>query len=159
MILEIDDWKFHVFSVTTRKYYARQASEHCQCAWCRNFYTSVHGKYPNMRPFLDRFGVHIEAPDEMMAFSPTMCANYYAVCGEILERGEGPIMIDGIPVEPQSADESMVNTELDGPCFFLYVGCMTLPWVLDEPMEEADSPAKGQNPIVRLLRRWITDET
>ena len=157
MILETDGWKFQVFDVATRKYSTREAAEHCSCAWCRNFYAAVDGKYPNIRPFLNKFGVHIEAPDEMMAFSPTQCANYYTVCGSILERGEGSIQVDGIPIEPQTAEEAMVNTECPQPCFFLYVGCMTLPWVLEESMEGADSPAKGKDPISRLLSRWITE--
>lgn len=159
MILQIDDWKFQVFDIATRKYYARELAAHCDCAYCRNFYETVDGEYPEMRGFLARFGVHIEAPDEMMSFTPTRCSNYYAVCGKILEQGEGPISISGVPVEPQTAEEAMVNTDCPGPCFFLCVGCMTLPWVLDEPMEDADSPAKGKDPIQQLLGRWITDET
>lgn len=158
MILQIDDWKFQIFEVATRKHYARQLAEHCQCAWCRNFYEAVDGAYPNLRPFLDRFGVHIEAPEEMMAFTPTLCINYYAVCGEILERGGEDIVIDGVTVTPQTWEEAKVNTALSEPCFFLEAGCMTLPWVLGEPMEEADSPAKGKNFIQRLLGRWISDE-
>lgn len=154
MIIEIDGWKFQVFDVATRKYYTREVADHCNCAYCRNFYAAIDAVSPALRPFLSQFGVHIEAPDEMISFSPTLCSNYYGVCGRILERGEGPIMVDGISVEPQTAEEAMVNTELE-PCFFLYVGCMTLTWVLDEPMEEADSPAKTQNAISRLLGRWI----
>lgn len=157
MVIEIDDWKFHVFGVTARKFYAREVADHCTCAWCRNFYQSVDQNYPGMRPFLDRFAVQIEAPTEMLAFGPTMCANYYAVCGSILKRGEGPIFIDGIPIEPMDRVDCMVNIDEEWPVFFLYVGCMNLPWVLDEPMDEAESPAKGKKFIQRLLQRWITD--
>lgn len=156
MILEIDGWKFQVFDVTTRKYYAREVADHCTCATCRNFYQTVDTVYPELRPFLARFGAHVEAPEEMISFSPTLCSNYYGICGQILKRGEGPILLDGICVEPQSAEEAMVNTELE-PCFFLYVGTMTLPWVLGEPMETAESPAQAQNAISRLLGRWISD--
>ena len=154
MILEIDGWKFQVFPIATRKYYAKEYSEHCSCAYCRNFYEAVDAKYPELRGFLDRFGVHIEAPDEMISFKPTLCANYYSVCGEILEQGDDPIVLDGISVEPMTLEEAMVDTDLD-PCFFLYVSTMDLPWVLDEPMETAVSPAKEQDAISRLLRRWI----
>lgn len=158
MILQFDDWKFRIFEVATRKYYAREVSEHCECAYCRNFYASVDLKYPEMRPFLKEFGVHIEAPDETISFGPTMCANYYAVSGSILERGTGPIYVSGVPIDPETCTEAMVNTECPDPCFFLNVGCMTLPWVLDEPMEQAQSPASERNPVQRLLRRWITED-
>lgn len=157
MIVQIGDWKFHVFEVTNRKYYARQKQDRCDCAWCRNFYKTVDVAYPNLRSFLDRFAVRVDAPDEMISFSPVLCSNYYVVCGSIISRGEEPITVDGITIEPQTAAQAMVNTQLDGPVFFLYAGCMTLPWVLDEPMEEADSPAKGMDPISRLLGRWITE--
>lgn len=157
MILCIDGWKFQVFTVTTRKHYAREVREHCTCAWCRNFYMAADLKYPEIRPFLDRFGVHMEAPEEMLSFTPTLCANYYAVCGEILERGDGPILVNGISVEPLTSEEAMINRDREVPWFYLYVGCMTLSWVLEESMEEADSPAKTKNPIVRLLSRWITE--
>lgn len=156
MVLELGDWKFHVFDVTNRKYYAEQYRDRCDCAWCRNFYKAVDDRYPNLRRFMEQFGLRLDAPDEMIAFTPTLCSNYYAVCGSILERGAEPITVDGITVEPQLSGEAMVNTTLD-PVFFLYVGCMELPWVLDEPMEQADSPARRKNPIQRLLSQWITE--
>lgn len=157
MIIQIDDWKFQVFTVTNRRYYAREWEDRCQCAWCRNFCRGVDTAYPSLRGFLDQFGVHVEAPDEMMAYTPTLCHGYYAVCGEILERGNGDIMIDGVAVSPQTGEEAMVNTTMDSPTFFLQVGCMMLPWVLDEPMEEADSPARGKKFLQRLLSRWIEE--
>jgi len=156
MIVELGDWKFQVFEVTNRKYYAEQYHDRCDCAWCRNFYASVDKNYPNLRGFLNKFGVKVDAPDEVIAFSPTLCSNYYAVCGSILNRGEEIITVDGIAIEPQFSQEAIVNTTLE-PVFFLYVGCMDLPWVLDEPMEQSDSPAKRKNPIQRLLYRWITE--
>ncbi len=156
MIVEQGDWKFQVFDVTNRKYYAEQFQDRCDCAWCRNFYKAVDQAYPNLRQFLAKFGIRVDAPDEVIAFTPTLCSNYYAVCGSILNRGEQPIMIDGITIEPQLSQEAMVNTSLE-PVFFLYVGCMDLPWVLDEPMDASDSPAKKKNPIQRLLGRWITE--
>ena len=157
MILQIDDWQFQIFEVTQRKYYARERAEHCTCAWCRNYYMAVDMQYPNLRPLMERFSVQIDAPCEMLAFHPTLCNAYFAVSGKILKRGEAPIMVDGLTVEPMERDESMVNFQEDWPVFFLYVSCMTLPWVLEESMNEADSPAKGQKFIQRLLSRWITE--
>ena len=156
MVIRIADWEFQIFEVTNRKYYAEQKRDRCDCAWCRNFYQSVDQAYPELRGFLEQFSVKVDAPDEMMAFTPTLCSNYYAVCGKILRRGEEPFSVNGVSIEPQTMQEAMVNTSLD-PVFFLYVGCLSLPWVLPEPMKEADSPAKYKNPIQRLLGRWITE--
>ena len=157
MIVKIDGWVVRVFPMENRKYYAREVADHCQCAWCRNFYSSVDGTYPQLRPFLEQFGVHIEAPDEMIALSPTLCAGYYAVCGEILERGEDDLLLDGLSVMPLAWSEAKVDTLMEEPLFFLRTDWMTLPWVLEEPMNEADSPAKGKNFIARVLSPWITE--
>ena len=157
MILEIDGWKFQVFDVTTRKHYAREVAEHCTCATCRNFYQTVDQVYPELRPFLARFGVHVEAPDEMTAPIQTMCDCYYAVCGKILETGESEITVGSTKVFPQTSEEAMVNTEMDEPYFFLFISPLNVPWILDEPMEEPDTPEKKQNTIARILGRWITE--
>ena len=158
MIIHIDDWKFHAFSVSNRRFYAQKLEDHCDCAWCRNFYQSVDSAYPDLRPFLEQFGVHLNAPSEMIAFSPTLCTCYYVVCGDILEQGSADIVINGITVSPLTKEEALVNTDMEGPTYFLQVGTLSLPWVLEEPMEQADSPAKGKNMIQRLLRRWIDEE-
>ena len=157
MFIRIDDWKFHAFSVSNRRFYADQLSDHCDCAWCRNFYRAVDSAYPDLRPFLDQFGILMDAPTEILAFSPTLCTCYYAVCGDILEQGSEDIIINGITISPLTKEEALVHTEMEGPVYFLQVGTLSLPWVLDESMELADSPAKGKNMIQRLLRRWIEE--
>lgn len=155
MILEIDGWKFQVFDVATRKHYAREVAEHCDCAYCRNFYAAIDTVSPELRPFLARFGVQIEAPDEMISFTPTLCTNYYGVCGQILEHGDAPLIIGDVTVEPMTESEAMTESGCPEPRFFLCAQTIKLPWVLNEPMETAESPAQAQNTIARLLGRWI----
>ena len=157
MILEIYGWKFQVFDVTTRKYYAREVADHCTCATCRNFYQTVDKVYPELRPFLARFGVHVEAPESMTAPLQTMCDCYYAVCGQILETGETPITVGNTQVFPQNREEAMIHTEMDEPCFFLFVSPLNVPWVLEEPMEAIDTPEKEQDTIAKILGRWIQE--
>lgn len=155
MILEIDGWKFQIFDVTTRKYYAREVAGHCTCATCRNFYQTVDNVCPELRPFLARFGVHVEAPDSMSAPIQTICDCYYAVCGKILEAGEEPIFIGNTVVYPQTCEEAMVDTDMDEPYFFLYISPLNVPWVLEEPMETIDTPEKEQQVISKILGKWI----
>ena len=59
MIIKIDAWKFDVDLNATMAYSAQEAMDHCTCGYCRNFYASVDIVYPNLRPFLAEFGVHI----------------------------------------------------------------------------------------------------
>ena len=155
MILEIDGWKFQIFDVTTRKYYAREVAGHCTCATCRNFYQTVDNVCPELRPFLARFGVHVEAPDSMSAPIQTICDCYYAVCGKILEAGEEPITVGNTLIYPQALEEAMVDTDMEDPCFFLYVSPLNVPWVLEEPMETIDTPEKEQQVISKILGKWI----
>ena len=115
MILEIDGWKFQIFDVTTRKHYAKEVAEHCTCSTCRNFYQTVDQIYPELRPFLAQFGVHVEAPEEMMAPIQTMCDCYYTVCGKILEEGNEAIVVGDTKVYPQTWDMAGVNTYMEKP--------------------------------------------
>lgn len=56
----------------------------------------------------------------------------------------------------------MVNTFIQGPRFFLHTDMMHLPWVLEEPMDEVESPANQpsflRRMIDRLLRRAPKEE-
>lgn len=157
MILEVDGWKFQIYDVTTRKYYAREVADHCTCATCRNFYQTVDRVYPELRPFLAHFGVHVEAPESMSAPIQTICDCYYSVCGKILEVGEEPISIGNTVVYPQTCEEVRVDTDMDEPYFFLYISPLNVPWVLDEPMDAIDTPEKTQNAIAKILGKWIKD--
>jgi hypothetical protein len=155
VILNLDDWQFQIFPVATRKYYARELAEHCDCAVCRNFYAAVDKTYPHLRSFLEMFAVQVEAPDQMDRISSTLYTNYYAVRGSILKRGQGSIPVDGISVDPMEEEEAMADTWMEGPLFFLSVGTMKLPWVLEEAPPEEPTGENGS--IGRILGRWITE--
>ena len=157
MILEIDGWKFQVFDVATRKYYAKEVKTHCTCGNCRNFYATIDSVAPELRPFMAKFGVHIEAPDEMVSFTPTHFSNYYGVCGQILEQGEEPLAVGSMTVEPMTEEEAMSQTECSEPCFYLCVTNIIVPWVLNEPMEQTQMAVNEQDTISRLLGRWARD--
>lgn len=160
MILEIGDWKFDIDLTTTMEYSANEAADHCACAYCRNFYATVDDTYPDLRPFLAQFGIDIEGPDELIPyFPPSECEAYYAVGGRIVKQGSGPIMINGLTVFPQLPQEAMVNTRITGPRFFLFAGMMYLPWVLDESMEEAESPANRPSFMKRIWSRLLGRQT
>lgn len=149
MVLKIDDWEFEVDFETMEKYSKQALEEHCTCGYCRNFYASVDWKYPNLRAFLKQFAIEIEAPDELSPYEPTACEAEYAVAGWIRQRGKMPISVDGLTVSVET--ESHINHGLQGSVFFLSVGLMELPWLLDEPMEEVVSPA---NEPVFLKKMW-----
>lgn len=146
MVIQIHDWKFEVDMTTTMEYSAKEAADHCDCAYCRNFYAAIDGTYPQMRPFLAQFGIDMEAPEELFPIDPVVCVAYYRAYGRVLEAGTAEITVDGQEILPlQSKGRKKTYFEL---C----VGPMELPWVLDEPMDEVVSPAN--RPSV-LKRMWI----
>lgn len=157
MILKIDDWIFDVDITATMEYSAREAKEHCTCAYCRNFYGTVDGTYPELRPFLAQFGIDIEAPDELMPFTATHIMSLYAVSGRILTVGKGPIMSCGVRIDPEEHEVSLINTNCPRPLFILSAGPFDVPWVLDEPLveEEIISPANQPSFLRRMFDKLL----
>lgn len=155
MLLEIDEWKFDIDFAATMEYSAGEAREHCTCAYCRNFYAAVDDTYPELRPFLGQFGLDIEAPDELMPFAATNVSVLYAVSGRIVTRGSGPIMAGDIRVFPEEWEISMVNTDCPDPIFILDAGPFDLPWLLDEAIDDVESPANEPGFSERMKNRFL----
>ncbi len=152
MILEIADWKFDIDLETTMEYSAQEAKDHCNCAYCRNFYAAIDGIYPELRPFLAQFGLDIEAPEELMTFTPTLYLGVYAVCGVILKMGSR-LAISGIPVDIGEDEQTPVCCPK--PYFTIGIGTFEIPWVLDEPFEEVVSPANVPSFLKRMWNKLL----
>lgn len=155
MILRLSGWVLDVDLEATMEYSAAEAAEHCDCAYCRNFYAAVDPTHPGLRPFLAGFGVDIEAPEELMPFTPTQVLSAYAVQGRILERGGRLPAVDGIPVRLETPEEAMAEADSTGPYFIVTAGPMDLPWVLEEEMEEVISPANTESFFQRMWSRVL----
>ena len=151
MLVRVGDWCFRVDMEETMEYSAAEAAEHCDCAYCRNFYASVDKVYPEFRPFLANFGIDIEAPEILMPFTPTCYLAVYCVKGAILSAGKEPLSVCGINVEAEPGDEDGVWQE----CFTLRVGEFSLPWVLNEPAEDVISPANLPSFLDEMRRQLI----
>ncbi len=151
MILTFDDWKLDVDLDATMVRSVHEAADHCNCAYCRNFYAAVDAHYPNLRPFLAEFGLDIEAPDEQMPYDYDNRMYYdsvYLVCGSILQAGTEPILVDGIGIRAEN--DALVGDRCPQPCFVLDVSNVVLPWVLEEPMQDTLSPA-NEPPFIKKM--------
>lgn len=158
MILQIDDWKFGIDMTATMAYSAAEAAEHCDCAYCRNFYAAVDDTYPHLRSFFAQFGINIEAPDELMPFDVEQQMWYdgvYLVCGSILSAGSSDLVCDGVSIRPTQNHELHINSVCPEPHFYLDVGIFSIPWVLNEPMEEVVSPANFPTFIKKMWNRLL----
>ena len=96
MILKLGDWRFRVDVEATAERTRKYSFEHCECGYCKNFYDTVDQAYPQLRPAMEQFGVHLEGPCELMPFEPTYLLACYRVQGQILSFGSSPLLADGI---------------------------------------------------------------
>ena len=158
MILEIDDWKFDIDMELTMQYSANEAAEHCDCAYCRNFYAAVDQEYPALRPYLAQFGLNIEAPDEQMPYDYQGKMYYdsvYMVSGTVLRMGRKSIRVGDVLISPKSVDDVPINHNCPEPCFALDVGTVVLPWVLTEPIRDIVSPANFPSFLKKMWNKLL----
>ena len=155
MRMLLADWEFDVNIELTMELSADQASDHCMCGYCRNFYASIDSVCPTARRFLARFGLDIEGPDELCPIEPTIYEASYIVQGSILRAGTVPLRIDNIPLQILTADAADMATEHPAPYFVLRMGLIELPWVLDEPMDEVLSPTNEESYLKRIEEKLL----
>lgn len=146
MILKLADWRFRVDVEATREQTTKNASDHCECAYCRNYYEAVDIAHPKLRLFLSEFGIHIAGPSELMPFEPTLLLACYRVRGEILCWGKTELLVDDIPITPETADNGT---------FLLWVGELEIPWIQEEAVEDVVSPANLPEFLERMQEVWL----
>ena len=139
MILEFSDWLLLSDNESNAAYSIEEAQQHCTCAWCRNFYETVDKRYPGLRYFLSRFGLDIEAPETLQPITPELYQASYVAEGKILRQGSEPIFIDGLPIT--------VEPDIEPDAFYLHVGLMELPWVLEENPNDLSFPVTANDPF------------
>ena len=152
MILKIDDWEFDIDLERTMAYSAAEAAEHCDCAFCRNFYATIDKEYPKLRPFLAQFGLEVEAPEEMFpTFIYGDSLDYmpvYLVYGRILKCGQYEMEAGLCNLVARVSEESREYFELD--CYEI-----SLPWVLDEQIEDVVSPANEPSFLKKMWNKLL----
>ncbi len=146
MVITLADWKFQVDVEKTREYTQICSLDHCLCPYCRNFYENLHKAHPTLGPVLERFGVGLEGPCEVMPFEPTLLMACYRITGQILRTGESFLHVDKVPLRPEPADERT---------FFLWIGELELPWTQSEDPDEVVSPANQPEFLDRMYDRWL----
>jgi hypothetical protein len=155
MILQIDDWKFDIDMERTMAYSAKEAAEHCDCAYCRNFYAAVDEHCSALRPFLAQFGLDIEAPDVLYpydAYWDRMCyEGKYVVFGSIIKPGTRHFDLLNAYIWP------MEDTEFsfEEPHFVLSLEELEIFWVLDEPLKDVVSPANEPPFLKKMWQRLL----
>lgn len=132
MILEFSDWLLFADVDSTRAYAEDEVANHCTCAYCQNYYRVIDKTYPNLRYFLSRFGVNIEAPESLIPITAELYQATYAAQGKILRKGSEPIWIHDVAVTLEEDGEEN--------WFSIHLGIMKLPWVLEGDPKTIPSP-------------------
>lgn len=146
MDLTIGDWQFRVDPDATRVHTTQNASDHCDCAYCRNYYEALPLTYPELVTFLESFGISYHGPSEVMPFEPTLVLTCYRVQGEVRQWGTEKLYADGVSILPETSENGT---------FLLWVGEMPLPWLQEEPMEDVVSPANLPEFLERMEEMWL----
>lgn len=146
ILLTIADWKFRVDVSTTEKHTLRNSTDHCLCAYCRNYYETVDAAQPRLRPVLSKFGIVLEGPSELMPLEPNVILACYRVYGEILHRGNVHLFVDDVRLFPEPGEDGS---------FLLWVGAMEHPWMQEEAAEEVISPANEPDFLDRMTVKWM----
>ena len=156
MILQIADWIFDVDISATMEYSAHIWEDHCECGYCRNFYETLDGAYPSLKPFLRQFGMNSLTPEEMSPIEPTLCMVSYCFSGTIVKRGIYPVDTGEVVFTVSTHTENPLYEPPFGEPFFVFTtGLLELPWVLDEDMNEVISPANEPEYMERMMNRLL----
>ena len=159
MLVTFGDWDFDVDVPMNMQISSEQAADHCMCGYCRNFYQTVDNAYPTLRMFLAQFGAHIEGPDELSPFEPTIYEASYIIHGRVLSRGHQKLFVDGVPIVVLDEKQADIDTERPGPYFVLLVGLMELPWALLEDPQDILSPATEPSYMTRMEKKLLARMT
>lgn len=156
MILTVSDWIFDVDISATMSYSAGIWEDHCTCGYCRNFYETLNDAYPQLKGFMENFGMNSLTPEEMSPIEPTLCMASYCISGSVVKRGIFPIDIGGVVLTVSADYENpLYEPPFGKPFFVLTTGLLELPWVLDEDMDEVISPANEPEYLQRMMNRLL----
>lgn len=155
MIFSVDDWVFNVDVENTQTYTRELLPDHCECGYCRNYYSTVSKEYPALKRFIEQFGSDIEAPVDFLPVEPTVCIVSYAVSGSILQRGSNRIQLNGCALLVQDSSELDYELKCQKPYFVFTTDCLVLPWILEEDQDEVLSPANEPDCMERMWRKLL----
>lgn len=145
MIITIADWEFDIDTAATTVRTMQYSTDHCTCAYCRNYYETVDLAQPRLRQVLGKFGITMEGPCELMPLEPNIMLACYRVDGSIIRFGKTRIYVDDVRLTPEPSDNGT---------FLLWVGEMVLPWHQQEAMEDVISPANQPEFLERMAQKW-----
>lgn len=90
-----------------------------------------------------------------MPYEPTIFEGSYCISGSVLVSGSQPIERGNCQIWVLPSEQTDYETQCPKPYFVLRTGCLELPWVLDEDMDEVVSPANEPEYLQRMWDRLL----
>lgn len=155
MRIQLADWLLDVDIPNNMAISAQQATDHCMCGYCKNFYLGADHAMPMLRPLLQRLGIELEGPDELCPFEPTIYEATYVIRGSILRKGTRTMNVDGVPMRILLSQELDLDSHPTEPHFALRIGLFELPWLLEEDPNQVISPANCPECLRRMEEKLL----
>ena len=129
----LGSYRLEVDVEATRAWYGRygNATGGCGCAYCRNYAAAVGVLPPEAAAFLEPLGLNLRRPGDIGEYGPRQGGRWY------------------MPTAGFATDMGPFLRNFPEPCFQCWLS-MTLPWVLEEPADEA---ADDRDDEVKTLDR------
>lgn len=147
MIIKKQNYVLDIDFDATKRYSATHNL--CDCADDRNFYVQSREKFSKLTEFLEELGLLIDRPDEIGSLTYNNEVDYlfisYTVVGKILEADKYEFdMFDGDIFLNIVIDNWYVpNEQTTDEYFTVTVYNVKLPWVLNEPFPDDETPIKS----------------
>ena len=151
----LGSYRLEVDVEATRAWYGRygNATGGCGCAYCRNYAAAVGVLPPEAAAFLEPLGLNLRRPGDIGEYGPRQGGRWYMpmwhIAGRLLEAGEGELPVAPGVTAGFATDMGPFLRNFPEPCFQCWLS-MTLPWVLEEPADEA---ADDRDDEVKTLDR------
>lgn len=142
-VINIFGWQFSFNKKLTENYY-NSYNDLCDCASCRNFYKNVSLIHPDVKRFLEQFGIDVSKPIEqesLIADKPNKKVEntvYYAVNGTAYSPTNLDINIGSNCIKIVFPEFSP-NTDMPEPYFVFSVDNIWLPWTVEDDIHKCYS--------------------
>ena len=162
--IEHGRWSFCVDIESTEHYY-KNYDGLCSCAMCRNFYLNAERLHPDVKEFLEQFGIDVRMSIEQWSMTANKQENivdnvlYYAVNGTAVSSDRYEIDFGTINIvvhAPKPDDvvrcpQNSPNTEIGEPYFVFEVFNVWTPWLVKDDINECYPEPKPKMPLLKKL--------
>lgn len=131
------------FDYDSTKEYRIKYESQCDCTYCRNYYRTFKMKYLKTSKLLEKHGLDIEFPLEIMPLQYDGLNNkleyvsYYPVKGT-MDKDELILSLEELEIrvlKGSDLNNPCPNPKMEEPYLLMEISGIKLPWILDEDVE------------------------